>query len=102
MTKPVSYPFLAIAKQFGLDYGDVLLVADMWRHPAQRNDVEREADKRLYLAIHRHHSPRDIVRIEKLISGSNAQFKAIQAGEIDWLTGEPRAEETHEFGYTNN
>jgi hypothetical protein len=88
MTKPQSYPFLAIAKRYNLDYGDVLLVADMWRHPAQRNNNERGADKRLFMALI--DAPDGVIAmVEVDISQANADFKAIQKGEIDWNTGEP-------------
>jgi hypothetical protein len=87
MTKPQSYPFLAIAKRYGVDYGDVLLVADMWRHPANRSENEREADKRLFVACLK--LPKQTVaKIERDISTANTEFRRIQAGEIDWLTGE--------------
>ncbi len=28
-----SFPYLKIAREFGVDYGDVIRVADMWRRP---------------------------------------------------------------------
>lgn len=90
MTKPQSYPFLAIARKYGLDYGDVLTIADMWRHPAERSDRERAADKRLAITLWlRHTSERTIFKIEMEIRNANIQFAAIQAGKIDWNTGEP-------------
>lgn len=98
MTKPESYPFLRIAKQYGVDYGDVLTVADMWRHPADRDDRERAADKRLFLAMCAK-PPVVIARLERELAFSNMVFADIQSGRIDWQTGAPRAEETFEFGY---
>lgn len=90
MTKPQSYPFMQIAKRYGLDYGDVLTVADMWRHPAERSDRERAADKRLATTLWlRHTSEKVILLIERLITEANHEFAAIQSGEIDWNTGEP-------------
>lgn len=32
MTKPESYPFLRIAKQYSVDYADVLAMADYYTH----------------------------------------------------------------------
>jgi hypothetical protein len=94
VTKPQSYPFLAIAKKYGLDYGDVLLVADMWRHPANRSENEREADKRLFVACIKL-SKQTVAKIERDISTANTEFRRIQAGEIYWLTGEPMQPPLH-------
>lgn len=84
--KPASYPFLAIAKKYGVDYGDVLLLADMWRlsnegvHPD--NAWWRDAMDRVGKAV----KWSDDFRNE--VQDANETFRCIQAGGIDWLTGE--------------
>lgn len=84
MNKPASYPFLAIARKYGLDYGDVLIYADIhnngniaprtfWYEQAINNVSAIESD---YAAV-------------QDIFNALEQFRAIQAGLIDWNTGEP-------------
>jgi len=90
MTKPQSYPFLAIAKMFNAPYGDVLLVADMWRHPERRSVNECEADKRMAkLLCGPSYDKDDVTLCSIAIAAANREFRNIQAGKIDWQTGEP-------------
>lgn len=75
MSKPESYPFLRIAKQYGVPYSEVLIWADYIRSVGYttRNMHENFA----YTAE---------------VNAAILEFQAIQRGEIDWLTGEPRAD----------
>ncbi|CDX26730.1 hypothetical protein MPL3356_60520 [Mesorhizobium plurifarium] len=77
MTRPTTFPFLAIAKKYNVDYGDVLIYADKEGRPQQF----RRASARL----HRH--PYWNLLISE-INRAQAEQAAIRRGEIDWLTGE--------------
>jgi hypothetical protein len=82
--KPASYPFLAIAKKYGLDYGDVLIYADIHYNGNVPNTTEwacRAVDN--VSAI----EP-DYAAVQDVLSALE-EFRAIQAGLRDWLTGEP-------------
>jgi hypothetical protein len=68
MPKPSSYPFLAIAKKYETPYEGVLADAAWYRtikNGPLHNAYWRE------------------------IAHATAEFKAIQSGKIDWITGEP-------------
>ena len=80
--KPESYPFLRIANQYGMPYSEVLIWADYIRSVG-------------YTTKNMHENFAYTAEVNAAI----LEFQAIQRGEIDWLTGEPRAEETREFGY---
>ena len=75
--KPASFPFLAIARRYGLEYTDALKCAQQlrtwgrfeyprWLSMADRDDFARD------------------------LWDAHCEFGAIQRGEIDWMTGEPR------------
>jgi hypothetical protein len=83
MTKPQSYPFLAIAKRYGLDYGDVLLYADIARKPYIDLTYWHCAAIDTISAI----EP-DYATCNDILSAGD-EFLRIQTGEIDWQTGEP-------------
>lgn len=83
--RPSTFPFLAIAKRYGVDYGDVLIYADLGRSGPSRDgmkfvEVADRLDKQL----------RNPHRMDCKVDIANAlsEFLAIQRGEIDWLTGE--------------
>jgi len=80
MVKPQSYPFLAIAKRYRLDYGDVLKVADHWRRNLQGIESERTTPSLHNALLWPHEALGEI-------TFANADFRAIQAGRIDWQTG---------------
>lgn len=69
--KPESYPFLKIARNYGYDYGDVLMCAQAIRDGQPLPTIW---DRRT-IAVHR-------------IDEAVGQQKAIRFGYIDWLTGE--------------
>lgn len=79
-----SYPFLAIAKRFNLDYGDVLLFADIRRqhtgspqHPwTPHHAMTCKRLSRLSLQTG--------CDLDDAIDEANSTFKAIQSGKIDW------------------
>jgi hypothetical protein len=77
--KPASYPFLAIARKYGLEYAEVLTLADHWRkHPHLRP---------IYAAISWNNEA-----INETLNAID-EFRAIQAGLIDWNTGERRSKD---------
>lgn len=75
MTKPEAYPFLRIAKEFGVDYGDVLIAADYSLHSRHHHDTSRAVNALPIAALHE-------------IGGAAIEQKRIRRGEIDWQTGE--------------
>lgn len=76
MSKPQSYPFLAIAKRYGLDYGDVLAIAHYNRFGDARNGLNEDVFNKYPLLV-----------IED-IALANMEFLNIQDGLIDWNTGD--------------
>lgn len=90
MSKPSSFPFLAIARRYGYDYGETLLVADSLR----RGEL-RLIDETMW----RKWSQRKVAL--RAIYKVNQEFAAIQASKIDWQTGEAPevpADQTHHAG----
>lgn len=87
MSKPASYPFMAIAKKYGLDYGDVLLLADSERHSYAGRDYRnvRICESHAYF---RHYKKPEFQWIYSDIELANVDFRRIQAGEYDWDKGE--------------
>lgn len=81
--KPASYPFLAIARKYGLDYGDVLIYADIHKRP---NLVSTYW---VFQAIDNVSAVEPDYAAAQAIVDANAEFAAIQAGKIDYETGEP-------------
>lgn len=82
--KPESYPFLRIARQCAVEYGDVLAYAQTFKSSASVEFIETtraRLSKVWGLGQYRY--------IVDEIAAITRQFEAIQAGEIDWLTGEP-------------
>lgn len=75
MTKPESYPFLRIAKQYGVDYGTVLKVADDLKD-AQRAD---------WLDFPYGTDPAIMI---EMAEATEVQ-RSIRNGDIDWQTGKP-------------
>lgn len=79
MAKPESYPFLKISRKHNEDYSLVLAFA----HGTRTGDFRQydESD--------------DMLRLDTRVAIVNAcqQFVDIQAGYIDWLTGEPKCEQ---------
>lgn len=74
---PSTFPFLAIAKKYAVNYGDVCIYADK-----EGNVVQfRAASARL------HQHPNWNLLISE-INLARAVQAAIRRGEIDWLTGE--------------
>lgn len=73
--KPESYPFLRIAKRYGVDYGDVLALADL-NTPGFMQSLER---------IEQHPKSNYIISDIKLCRAYQA---SIRDGRIDWQTGE--------------
>ena len=73
MSKPESYPFLRIAKEYNLDYGEVLQTADWIKNGGK-----------LSLGIW----CRTGEASQALHEASQIQ-QAIRDGKIDWMTGEP-------------
>lgn len=70
--KPQSYPFLAIAKSFNVRYADVLKHADAFTHHRGEHIFVPGS------------------RIERAIILAVCEFKQIQNGRIDWITGEKK------------
>lgn len=78
--KPESFPLLRISKQYGLDYGDVLTVADSiitgiplcLRH----EDIRKRTETWSHDAV-------------KDITDAVINFLNIRVGKIDWITGKP-------------
>lgn len=83
MTKPQSYPFLAIANRYRIPYGEVLMVADHWRKRIKGLESDRTTFALHNALLWPHEALEDI-------TNANAEFAAIQAGKTDWQTGEPR------------
>lgn len=71
MTKPESYPFLRIARQYGYDYGDVLNMVETVRRTG---------------SMPIHWLPRAVACKEIYVAMD--QFEDIQLGDIDWMTGD--------------
>lgn len=74
--KPASYPFMQIAKKHGYDYAETLQVASCLRESMM-----------LPLRLG-HWIVRTVACLE--IIAANEEFRAIQRGEIDWMTGEKK------------
>lgn len=85
MTKPESYPFLRIAKQYGVEYADVLAVAQEFQcaTTSARGILTASDNLNRWLSL----PDRDPFWRDFL--NARAEFLAIQRGDIDWLTGEP-------------
>lgn len=89
MPKPESYPFLRIAKQYNVDYSAVLLAAQA----SEKEDYECNQ-----------HELKALEKIDKVdirntmhefnlwqaIANAKREFKAVQDGKIDWITGEAK------------
>lgn len=87
MAKPASYPFMNIAKKYGLDYGDVLLYTEIHRHQLETlSERQIEAIDNVS-AI----EPEYAACID--IAEACDNFRAIQTGVIHWETGDPSRHE---------
>lgn len=75
MTKPESYPFLRIAKQYGLDYSAVLITAD---------NLKRNGRAEYLHGV----QPADALNAMIDIAHAVDTYKQICDGVIDWQTGE--------------
>lgn len=70
--KPESYPFLRIARQFNVDYSDVLALAHLFQ---RGGSVQRW--------------PASLDHVVEEISEACTVQKAVRSGVIDWNTGAP-------------
>lgn len=70
-----SYPYLRIAKRFGLDYGDVLLSADHIAHP-ERSVVAYQSPARLRIAEKL--SEKDYFDFYKVMEATVEEFEIIR------------------------
>lgn len=68
--KPQSYPFLAIAKKYNVDYSDVLKHADriLYRRGDYTFSIFSEIERDIIICA--------------------AEFRQIRNNRIDWMTGE--------------
>jgi len=73
-TKPESYPFLRIAKRYGVDYGHVLEFADYVQY-----DIEFVSSGMW----------KSVKGWKLQVLRACVEFGRIRNGHIDWLTGEP-------------
>jgi hypothetical protein len=75
VSKPASYPFLAIANKYGLDYGEVLRVAQCAKTRAPfTKDLAHWVTRAVAITA---------------IGRATDEQQAIREGRIDWQTGEP-------------
>lgn len=72
--KPESYPFLRIAKQYGVDYGHVLAIAS-------RDTIAKVYFDQAWWQL------RHVPNISNDIGRAMDVQQAIRNGEIDWQTG---------------
>lgn len=73
--KPESYPFLRVAKQYGLDYSAVLITAD---------NLKRNGRAEYLHGV----QPADALNAMIDIAHAVDTYKQICDGVIDWQTGE--------------
>lgn len=83
--KPASYPFMAIANKFGVDYGLILAVADYNKPERGMSMLSRRLKDRLEAVL----DPQQAVRCFVEIVNASIEQDQIRSGEIDWQTGEP-------------
>lgn len=76
MSKPESYPFLRIARQFNVDYSDVLNMAHFIRHGGNCQ------------AIPYHWREETHTDVLNAISAATGEQRAVSTGVIDWQTGD--------------
>lgn len=92
MSRPQSYPFFRIAKEFNIEYADVLTIAD-FKRTLRKGTVTHKLSVAALSAMQRvqdaHPDNNATWRaVEAAVTEAVDEFILIQNGVIDWITGE--------------